>query len=137
LLKYQLFISNIAIQAAYLHSGDTDLAKALDVLARLSEFVVPKLSRSTIDAESTAFIVEWTQPPHPLQQALDEQRHALEHDGSDTTHAVLSRTQRSGFGSAVSAVLCPRLMEVELNGAETCSTRRATMLVALPERVAK
>jgi hypothetical protein len=50
---YSTFVEKNAARAQELFDqvAEKDPAKALELLGRLSEFVVPKLSRSTIDGE--------------------------------------------------------------------------------------
>jgi hypothetical protein len=53
--------------------AEKDPARALDLLTRISEFVVAKLSRSTIDGAPTPVIIQWPLPRHRLEQVLEEQ----------------------------------------------------------------
>jgi hypothetical protein len=50
---FSAFVENYAdrVQELFDQVADKDPAKALDLLAKMSEFVVPRLSRSTVDGD--------------------------------------------------------------------------------------
>jgi hypothetical protein len=87
---YSAFVERNAerAQALFDQVAEKDPAKALDLLARISEFVVAKLSRSTIDAEPTPFVVHWPLPPHPLTLLLEGR--TIEGEASSTLPALSS-----------------------------------------------